>query len=80
MMGFYNNYKLGGGAITITGLATGFRGMKIFSISIPYIILSIGCVIGFVFLGWFFHSTKEINKNVSIDSKKEAKRIFDKLI
>lgn len=72
-------YKLIAGIITVTSLATGFRGMKVFNISAPLLIVGAGFVFGLIFLGWIFRNSKEVNKQILSDPQKEAKRIFDKL-
>lgn len=74
-----NWYKIIAGAITVTGFATGFRGIEVFNISLPIIIMIIGVCSGFVFIGWLFRNSREVDKQVLCDSDEEAKRIFKEL-
>ncbi|MCK5412951.1 MAG: hypothetical protein KAI57_01105 [Candidatus Pacebacteria bacterium] len=52
---------------------------RFFIISAPLLIVITGFVLGFIFFGWMFRDSKEVNKQALFDPQKEAKRIFDEL-
>ena len=72
-------YKLGGGVVTTISLAVGFHGIKFLGIFVPFLIIGLGAIAGFLYLGWIFHGLMNIEKNVLTNPEKEAKRIFDEL-